>query len=151
MSEKREVSIMHHCDSGIWPCAGIIFIQGFSYQEIIENFNNDNCKNWSEGIKDDKALIDSAKYLAMRRTIYGDKEDPRPTDLYYIILQDPFNHEPIEYAKLAHEVIHICQFIFEVCNAHPIEEKEAFAYTHTHIMEQILKQVTKSEEKINIQ
>lgn len=146
MTDKKQVSIIHQCNAGIWPCVGIMFVQGFSYEEMVKEFVNDNCKDWAEGIKHDKELIDSAKYLALRRIIPGDDADPRPTDLYYIILQDPFNHEPMEYARLAHEVIHICQFLFEICNAHPIEEKEAFAYTHTHIMEQVLTQINKSEE-----
>lgn len=151
MTDKKQVSIMHHCDAGIWPCTGIMFIQGFSYEQIVKEFKDDNCPDWAEGLKNDKPLIDQARYLAMVRTLPETQDYPIGSDLYYIILKESFNHEPMEYAKLAHEVIHICQFLFDKCCADPIAEKEAFAYTHTHIMEQILKQICKSEEKINIQ
>lgn len=105
--------------------------------------------SWKIEAYDNYTVI--ARYLAMIRTLSATQYDPIESDLYYIILKEPFNHEPMEYAKLAHEVVHICQFLFDKCCADPIAEKEAFAYTHTHIMEQILKQINKSEEKINQQ
>lgn len=49
------------------------------------------------------------------------------------------------YAMVAHEVLHMCQFL---CHAHVInmiQEKEMVAYLHTHIMKQIL-QINKKKK-----
>lgn len=42
------------------------------------------------------------------------------------------------FAKLAHELLHLCQFICKTHVLNMIEEKESVAYLHTHLMNQVL-------------
>jgi len=60
--------------------------------------------------------------------------------LFYIILTEEFDFSDYAYCKLAHEVLHICQFILpDILNRD--REYECEAYLHTHIMMQCLNQI----------
>jgi hypothetical protein len=115
----------------------IMFSVGFSHAQIMKHLKKTKAKEWMIGIKDEKELIDNSKYTTMYREII-DTETERPVKkLYYIIFTEPFMFTDYSYSILAHEVLHCTQFLLE-----PIldikREYEAFAYTHTFIMDKCM-------------
>ena len=73
----------------------------------------------------------------MHREMIDTKTERHAKDLYYIIFTEPFIFTDYSYSILAHEVLHCTQFLLE-----PIldikKEYEAFAYTHTFIMDKCM-------------
>lgn len=74
--------------------------------------------------------IHASKYVAMHRELNG-------KHYYYIIYKPHFRFTDDDYLRLAHEVLHICQFYLpDVLDRN--REIEAEAYLHTHLMQQCL-------------
>lgn len=60
--------------------------------------------------------------------------------MFYIYIGEEFKFTDYEYCKLAHEVLHICQFLLpDFLDRN--REFESEAYLHTHLMEQCLKAI----------
>ncbi len=138
MIKKKQYKIIHWLSTGIWRSSGLSFCQGFTYDEIVAQFKKDKAFDWIEAIKDEKDLIDGADALAIVRTLPGKRKGDAPSDFYYIILKEPFAHTDHDHIVLAHEVIHICQYIFNRFHVDIGTELESFAYTHSYIMQQII-------------
>ena len=125
---------------GIYP-GYCMFSVGFTFDEIMlhlkESEGNDrDLKDWISGIEDDKALIDSGSNFGLKRTLENTKTG-KVKHLSYIIFTDRFGFTDYEMCKLAHEVLHICQFVLP--DFMDVErEFESVAYTHTHLMSQCL-------------
>ncbi len=125
-------------DAGIFP-ATICFCSGFSYDEIMADFKKKKADQWTLGLSKDKELIDSGNYFALKRSIESSKS-AKEVSLFYIIITDRFRFSDHEICKLAHEVLHICQFMLkDILDME--RECEAVAYTHTYIMENCLKEL----------
>lgn len=127
-----------YLNTGIFP-ATICFSHGFSYKQIMKILKKTKAGIWYDGIYDDKELIEAGTYFALGRKVI---KDGKPVRLFYIIITDEFSFSDYDYCKLAHEVLHICQFVLpDILNRD--REFECEAYLHTHIMEQCLKQIRK--------
>lgn len=127
-------------DAGIWP-ASIVFCCGFTYDEIIKHFKKVKADGWITAISQDKKFIDSDKYFALKRTVTENKTG-REVTYFYIIFRNEFDFSDYMYCTLAHEVLHICQFMLpDMTNME--REYEAVAYTHTYLMQNILKELRK--------
>jgi hypothetical protein len=134
------LSLVHTIDSGIWGFK-VLFSVGYTYDELTSELKKQKCDGWLLGLRDDKELIDSGDYFALGRypIIDGKKYYH-----YYIILSKSFDFSDEEVIKLAHEVLHICQFALSgLLNMD--NEYEAVAYTHTHLMRQCLQIMRESE------
>lgn len=132
--------IIRWFDAGIWP-ASIVFCCGFSYDEIIKHFSKVKANGWATGISQDKAFIDSDNYFALKRTVEN-KVTGKEVTYFYIIFRNQFDFSDFAFCTLAHEVLHICQFMLpDMTNME--REYEAVAYTHTYIMQSILKELRK--------
>jgi hypothetical protein len=137
MKQKKKVKLIKCFRAGSFPSM-IMFSIGFTHAEIIEHLKKVKAKEWLQGIEGDKELIDRNKYCALHREIINTRTERPTKQLYYIIFTEPFMFTDSSYSILAHEVLHLTQFILK-----PIldinEEYEAFAYTHTFIMNKCLK------------
>lgn len=132
----KSPKVIHYINFGIFP-AGASFCVGFTYDEIIKQFIKDGANEWATAIGGDKRLIDNGGYKALHRTLFDTKINSERS-YFFIILSERFGFTPYEYCKLAHEVLHICQFFLpDVLDRN--KEHEAEAYLHTHIMKECLK------------
>ncbi len=127
---------LRYLNTGIFS-ATILFSHGFSYKEIMKALKKTKAKEWYDGIYEDKVLLESGKSFALGREV---TENGVSKKLFYIILTEEFDFSDYAYCKLAHEVLHICQFILpDILNRD--REYECEAYLHTHIMMQCLNQI----------
>ena len=145
MNKKSKVRLIEYFRAGSFPPM-IMFSVGFSYDKIIKHLKKTKAKEWLIGIENDGSLIDKNKYNALTREII-DTNSERPTKrLYYLIFTEKFMFTDNSYSILAHEVLHITQFLLE-----PIldikTEYEAFAYTHTFIMNKCLELIHETAQK----
>ena len=135
--KKTQLKVLHWLNTGIFP-ATILFSHGFSYDEINKMLTQKKASDWKLGISNDKKLIDGGKNFALHRTIFRKSTDENEVELFYIIFRDCMTFTDYDYCKLAHEVLHICQFLLpDILNRD--REYECEAYLHTHIMQQCLK------------
>lgn len=127
---KIKTKQLHCLNTGIFP-AKVLFCTGFTYDEFVKELRKQKAGEWAEALKRDKALIDGGKNFALKRTIEGG------ATYFYIIFTNPFQFKDWWYCKLAHEVLHICQFLLPDMLDRD-REYECEAYLHTHLMEQAL-------------
>lgn len=133
---SKQFKVLHWLNTGIFP-ATIMFSVGFTYDEINKMLTRKKAWDWKLGISNDMELIDSGNNFSLSRTIYKKKGDKDTCTVFYIILKECFKFDDHDYCKLAHEVLHTCQFILpEILNRD--REFECEAYLHTHIMKQCL-------------
>lgn len=138
MNKKKKVIRLIRCfRMGSFPPM-VMFCIGFSGKEIMKHLKKQKASDWIAGIKGEEDYIDKCKYVAMYREI-ASTETERPTKkLYYLIFTEPFMFTDNSYSILAHEVLHITQFALrDILNIN--DETEAFAYTHTFIMDKCMK------------
>lgn len=136
MKNKKPAKIIRYLNTGIFP-ATILFSMGFNYDEIIKHTKKHG--EWGMALRDDKVLVDSGSWLGLKRVIENVKTGEERTH-YYIILPKGFDFSDYDYIRLAHEVLHICQFMLpDILNRN--KEIEAEAYLHSHIMSQCLKEI----------
>lgn len=136
MAKKLSNKELHWLDTGIFP-ATVMFSCGFSFDEIIEILKEKKATDWLTGLDNDKQLIETGNYFGLRRDLEDTKTGKRTT-LFYLILKPRFAFTDEQYCILAHEILHICQFLLpDVLDRN--KEIEAEAYLHTHLMSNILK------------
>ena len=133
----KNVKTIQFLNTGIFS-ATILFSCGYSYDELAKFLKKRKADDWLAGISvpDDIELIKKSFGLAMKREVYNKKSGVEKT-FFYLYLRDSFTFTDYEYCVLAHEIIHILQFMLP-CLLDRNTEIEAEAYTHTHIMKQCL-------------
>jgi hypothetical protein len=131
---KKSNRIIECLNTGIFP-AKVVLSVGFNYKEIISHLKKQKANEWAAAISEDETLINSSKYNAMHRVHKG-------ANYFYIIITRTFDFSDWDMCMLAHEIVHMCQFILpEILNRD--KEIEAEAYLHTHLMDQALKALRK--------
>lgn len=133
-------------DTGIFP-ATVLFVCGYNHDGIMKMMTSYKKNDpWREGIRHEKTLIDNKDYWGhgMRRTIETIKTGKK-TQVFYIIIRE-FNFKDEEYIRLAHEILHICQFFLPDVLERD-REFECEAYLHSHLMRQCL-EALRYEKKI---
>lgn len=146
LKKKKQLKIIDFLNFGIFP-GTILFSVGNSFDEIINTINKEYKSGrwvtekghnlWSLGIDSDQKLLTSGTYFCLKRELENPKEGLEKT-LYYLIITEQFEFTDYEMCKLAHEVVHLCQFhLPDILDRN--REIEAEAYVHTHIMMQALK------------
>lgn len=134
---KKEYKFIERINCGIFP-ANIAFIYNYdNYQDIIKDLD----KEWKFAISADEELINTSDYLVSKR-LCENKVTKEKRIYFYLFIKSRFTFTDYEYCKLAHEVVHLCQFILEDFLDRD-EEHECEAYLHTHIMCQALKLLRK--------
>lgn len=133
---KKSPKVIHYIPFGIFP-AGVSFCCGFTYDEIIGQLKKEKCQEWITPIEGEREFIDSRSWKALHRTVEN-TVTKQQRSYFYLIIPERFDFTPYSYCKLAHEVLHICQFFLpDVLDRN--REIEAEAYLHTHIMTECLK------------
>lgn len=134
MSKKKVISFI---DFGIFP-GSVCLSNGYKVLDLIKEIKKRNKKDKSykpfllaiENI--DKT--DGSRWSAYHQVIRIKKYD---YFVYFIIITDPFLFLDGSYTNLAHEVLHIIQWLLpRLLNRQ--KEAEAEAYLHSHIMDQCL-------------
>lgn len=132
--QSKNISLLTCLNTGIFP-GTICFSVGFKYDELYKDLKKWSSE-WCAAIAEDKEFIEGGSCFALRRTVQNE-ETGKKIHCHYIIFTDYFDFSDHDMCKLAHECLHIIQFIMpDFLN--PEVEIEAVAYTHTHIMKQCL-------------
>lgn len=129
------MKVLKWVDFGIFP-GECLFSVGMSYDELMRELHI-RCKKkdyWIAGIDGESEHFANGGWFACGRSAYDKKKDIT-YELYYIIITDQFDFSDWHFCKLAHEVLHICQFFLRD-RLDRNKETEAEAYFHTHIMRQ---------------
>lgn len=110
-----------------------MFTCGYSFKDICRELKKQKCNEWLAAFKKTEYLFSpDCKGFTSEQTWEVDGV------LYYysfICLQEEFDFSDRHHTILSHEVIHACthhlKSMFDI-----VTENEAFAYTHTHILNQ---------------
>jgi len=131
------MKICEWLNTGIFE-ANVMFTVGMNHADIMMHLKNKKiARDWSLGISEDEKLIDNnnAWGFGLRRIIFNKANEK--TLFYIIIKRFDFKNDD-HYCRLAHEILHICQFLLpDILNRD--REFECEAYLHTHLMRQCLK------------
>ena len=132
MSKFISKNVMHMVNFGSFH-GKILFTAGYTYDEICKELKKQKCLEWLEAFESTHHLWGKtvAGYSSLT-TITINRESYQ---YCFICLRDRFNFSDTAHGILSHEVIHICTHnlsqMFDI-----VKENEAFAYTHTHILNQ---------------
>lgn len=123
-------------DFGIF-FGGILFSHGLSNEEIIIDLKKVKAKEWLDAFNYANKTREFSNWCAHRTTYTSEGKEKH---FSFIIIKDQFDFSDDHYTKLAHEVLHICQFTLpDYLNRD--REFECEAYLHTHIMTQCLQAI----------
>lgn len=141
--DKKEYKLCQSINLGSFP--GICSLSiGYTYDELIDQYKEWGSTGWAEAISMDKELIDDSTWIAMVRIV--ERPGEKDTHYYFIIIKEWFDFSDNAYTYLAHEVHHVVTFALgDALNL--AREYEAAAYTHTHVMRQILEAIRTVEEE----
>lgn len=143
MSKFISNAVMGTLNFGSFP-GKILFTCGYTYDEVCKQLKKEKCNDWLQCFETTKYLWtkDCRGFGSFRTLTIKDKE-------YYfsfLCLRDIFDYSDSAHATLAHEVIHICSFqLHDLLDI--VKENEAFAYTHTHIMNQCYELLRKNKKR----
>lgn len=127
--------VLYWLDTGIFP-ATVMFSCGFNYDELTKLLKQKKASDWLQAMQYQEKFIRGSGYCAYAVDLINSKGQQKK--LFHIYLDKTFRFTDTEYIKLAHEILHICQFLLpDILNRD--KETEAEAYLHTHLMEQCLK------------
>lgn len=125
-------------DMGIFQ-GTIFFSCGYSIKALKKSLKKTENHDWNKGLKkyneycSGVTIRSKFKYKGEKRTYY------------YVILPERWTGTDHEYVTLAHELIHVVQYkLTPLLNRD--NEAECEAYTHTHLMTQVLNKLR--DEKI---
>lgn len=137
-TNKKVVKLLYWLDAGIFPST-ILFSMGFSFDEVQTEFKKKKATSWALSLSEDRERWDNSNYRAFKRVLEN-KKTGKEIDHFIIKIKEPFGFTDFEYCKLAHEVLHICQYMLpDILDRN--EEHEAEAYFHTYLMNEILKRI----------
>jgi urease accessory protein UreF len=139
----KEYKLCQSVNLGSFPGICSLAI-GYTYDELIAQYKEWDATGWMEAISKDKELIDGSTWIAMVRVV--ERPGEKDTYYYFIIIKEWFDFSDNAYTYLAHEVHHVVTFALgDALNL--AREYEAAAYTHTHVMKQILEAIRTVEEE----
>jgi hypothetical protein len=107
----------------------IMFTCGYSFKDVCKELKKQKCNEWLECFKQLEYLFEPscAGFAAVRKL--------NEFTYHFVCLRDEFDFSDKHHATLSHEVIHIITYnISDMLDI--VKENEAFAYTHTHILNQ---------------
>jgi len=137
---KKSKRFIECLNTGIFP-VHVSFSVGYTYEEIIAYYKKIKAHGYALGLNEDKALIDGGTFFALKRTVTI-KTSGQESTYFYLILKRPFEFCDWDMIMLAHECLHLCQFILpEILDRN--REYESEAYLHSHLMTQALKLLRK--------
>lgn len=123
---------MHVLNFGSFP-GKILFTSGYSFKEVCKELKKQKCNEWLECFKQVEYLFEpNCAGFAATRVL---KIDGQEYTCNFLCLRDEFDFSDKHHATLSHEAIHIVTYnLSDLLDI--VKENEAFAYTHTHILNQ---------------
>ena len=120
---------------GIFPGECLVSI-GYTYDQLLDQLTKQKKLSYKLGIRGDREFIETGNYKALKRVIKNEKTG-KELILFYLFGITPFEFTDYDFIRLAHEILHICQFYLkDVLDRN--KEIEAEAYLHTHLMTQCI-------------
>lgn len=111
----------------------IVFTAGYTFDEICIELKKQKCWEWLDAFKQTDYLW--GKTVAGFSSLQTLRIKGKDYQYGFVCLRDRFDFTDNAHSILSHEVIHICTHnlsqMFDI-----VKENEAFAYTHTHILNQ---------------
>ena len=123
--KQTKKSAVHSLNHGIF-FGTTVLLYNMTFGEIMLELN----EGWRLGLEEDKDLIETGGNMLLKRV-------STKQSYYYLILKE-FNFTDHDMAVLAHELIHLCQFLLPEHNVELEKETECVAYFHTYMMNQVL-------------
>jgi hypothetical protein len=133
----KSQKILVWLNNGCYP-GDIMFSCGYSTEELIKILKRrgEDCYEWMIAVEECSENINNHKFCAYSTQVKISKSK-EPINVSGIFLRDVFRFTDMEYTSLAHEILHICQFLLpEYLDRN--KEVEAEAYYHSHLMWQCL-------------
>lgn len=129
-------------NNGCYP-GTVLFSFGNSYDEIMYYLKHlpEDFQGWNISLSEDRDLIQGGTFFALRRSV--EERDDQTGEyfnkriFFFLIITGEFDFSDYAFCKLAHEVVHLCQFFLPDVLDRDVEN-EAEAYYHTHIMKQAI-------------
>lgn len=121
-----------------------MFSVGYSFEEVAAELKKQRCVGWAAAWQETKYLFhkDCAGFAKKIIMEFKGKE----YDYFFLHLRDEFKFTDRHHSVLSHELIHICTFNLSIM-IDIVKENEAFAYTHTHLLEQCYQVLRKKPKK----
>jgi len=142
------MKILETLNTGIFP-AKVVFSMGFTKHELIAEMKKQKCDDYVVAIEKGDLTFPSETCMgsACWRTIsgYNFKDGAKRKEFFFLFLSE-FDFSDYHMTVLAHECVHLCQFILPLFLERD-SEHEAEAYLHTHLMTQVLKILRESTPK----
>lgn len=120
----------------------VYFTCGYGYDEIIKNIVADD---WKLALSNDRDLLEGEYGAFALERVIEDRKADKITKYHFIILKG-FNFSDYHMCTLAHECLHIVQFVLKDLLDRD-REYESEAYYHTYLMEQCLEIMREAEGK----
>lgn len=129
MSRKKVRPFYEFIDTGIFP-AFICIANGYTIEKLAEGLKEYRYDLWHDALVSHESDDSDSDAIVIERTYKGKR-------YYFMILKHSFDFSDYHYTVLAHEVLHLCQFILRrLLNRD--DEIETEAYLHTYIMSKYL-------------
>lgn len=139
MTKNKKFQSIEWISFGIFP-GYLMFVHDFKHSDIIKELDKLKAEDWKSGIEYEEDFVDNGCWKAMYREVINTKGISKK--LFYLIIPEQFDFSDYDYARLAHEILHICQFYLpDVLDRN--KEHEAEAYLHTHLMTKCLEVLRK--------
>ena len=127
--------VLYWLDMGCYP-GHTVFVRGFSFDQVRNLMRRKKANDWLDAFNF-AVLNQSEKGCWANKTTMENKKTGEVKH-YFFIYVHTFSFLDYDYVKLAHEVLHICQFYLpDILDRN--KEHEAECYLHTHLMQQCLK------------
>lgn len=134
---KKTPKTLWWLDTGIFP-ATVLFIHKFSYAETKKLLKKKKATGWLDAFGYAIANHPSGDGGCWANSTTMEEVKTKEKITYFFIYIPTFQFTDYDYCKLAHEVLHIVQFMLpDILDRN--KEHEAECYLHTHIMKQCLK------------
>jgi hypothetical protein len=125
---------------GTFP-GGFLFCSGYTYDEAMDMFKKRRYSPaWKNVLESTKENWCNKNWGFAARRVLEHKKTGDTKDYYLIVITRPFDFSDYAMTGLAHECLHLVSYylrnILDI-----VKEDEALAYTHSFIMENILKEL----------
>jgi DNA-binding cell septation regulator SpoVG len=134
--KKKKIRVIDWLNLGMFQGA-LLFTCGYDKKEICDYLKKIGANDWLEAMND--ITIDVDHWYSLKRTVENLKTGEVKRFLFIIIPRYEFLDD--DFVKLAHEIIHTCQFYLPGMNVERDREIECEAYFHTHLMRQCIQKL----------
>lgn len=136
---KKGITTWMSINMGIFQ-GEIFFSCGYNVKKLRKALDRSGNKFYAKGLKKVSKITGAGAAVRSKYKFKGKK-----VTTFYVILPDEWKWTDDQYVTLAHELIHIIQYkLPPILNRD--NEYECEAYTHTHLMTQVLNKLR--DEKI---